>query len=94
MLDEGLSGAGDETVFGTAQGERRCIVTVDRGFGDIRLYPPVAHAGIIVLRPPEQSAAAVVASARQLLEHHDLEQFTGCIVVVVEHLVRVRRPEP
>ena len=33
-----------------ATSERRLIVTLDRGFGDIRLYPPGTHAGVLVLR--------------------------------------------
>lgn len=45
VIDEGLSGADDPTVLTAATAENRLIVTLDRGFGDLRAYPPGTHAG-------------------------------------------------
>ena len=67
-------------------------MTLDRGMGDIRAYPPGSHAGIVVFRPESQTAVSVLATIEALLEHHSLEELTGSIVIVRKHLVRIRRP--
>jgi predicted nuclease of predicted toxin-antitoxin system len=46
VADEGLSGATDPEVLAAAHGEGRMVLTLDRGFGDIRAYPPGTHPGI------------------------------------------------
>jgi len=50
VLDITHSGATDSEIFQVAQNQSLVIVTLDRGFGDIRIYPPNAHNGIIVLK--------------------------------------------
>lgn len=53
-LDESLGGSNDATVLDAARTEGRLLITLDRGFGEVRAYPPGSHAGIIVLRPDDQ----------------------------------------
>jgi predicted nuclease of predicted toxin-antitoxin system len=56
----GLEGAPDEEVFRTAQDRGAVLVTTDKGFGDVRSYPPSSHRGVIVLKvvpDPEQVRA-------------------------------------
>jgi hypothetical protein len=69
------------------------LLTLDRGFGDVRSYPPGSHPGIIVLRPEDQKVPSVVAMVETLLDHHELENLAGCIAVIQRNVVRVRRPE-
>jgi predicted nuclease of predicted toxin-antitoxin system len=38
--DEGLVGASDNRVAGVAASEGRAVITLDRGFADVRRYPP------------------------------------------------------
>jgi hypothetical protein len=45
---EGLTGAADPDVVAAATEEERVLITLDRGMGDIRAYPPGSHAGIVV----------------------------------------------
>ena len=49
VADEAMAGAADEDVLRAATGEGRLLITLDRGFGDIRRHPPGTHAGVIVL---------------------------------------------
>jgi len=91
-IGEGLAGHDDPTVLAAASAEERLLVTLDRGFGDVRAYPPGSHGGIVVLRPDSQAVSSVLSTVSSLTTHHDLEQFRGCIVIVRGHLVRVRRP--
>jgi predicted nuclease of predicted toxin-antitoxin system len=41
---EGLTGAADRDVVAAAA-EERVLITLDRGLGDLRAYPPGSHAG-------------------------------------------------
>jgi predicted nuclease of predicted toxin-antitoxin system len=59
VTSEGLSGARDADVVAAASAATRLLLTLDRRLADIRRYPPGSHAGIVVLRPADQSAAAV-----------------------------------
>ena len=94
VVNEGLAGASDDVVFAAAQDAARLLLTLDRGFGDIRRYPPGAHAGIIVLRPPEQSPPSVIAVVRRLIADHDLADLSGATTVVETDRLRIRRPPP
>ena len=92
VVDEQLAGAPDPTVLDAARAEGRMLVTLDRGFGDVRRYPPGTHAGILVLRPVDQRPATVVATLDRLVTHHDLDALASCVVVVQREMLRIRRP--
>ena len=55
VVEENLAGAIDPQVVAAAAAVGRLLITMDRGLGDIRTYPPGSHAGILVLRPADQS---------------------------------------
>lgn len=91
VAEEGLTGADDQTVFASANGAGRLLVTLDRGFGDIRRYMPGTHSGIIVLRLPDESASAAVRAMQRLMAQHDLEDLVGTIAIVEPARLRIRR---
>ena len=93
VLDEALGGAGDHAVLAAASREDRLLVTLDRGFGDVRRYPPGSHRGIAIIRVEPQDAPTVTAAVTQFLSNEGLGDLTGCLVVVRGRLIRVRRPE-
>jgi predicted nuclease of predicted toxin-antitoxin system len=90
--DEGLAGADDPTVSEVATSAGRLVITLDRGFGDIQRYPPGSHAGILVLRIDDQSAAAVIEALGALATSTDLSDLSGCVAVYRNGDLRVRRP--
>lgn len=53
-LDEHLGGRKDSVVVRAAADANRMVLTLDRGVGDVRNFPPGSHAGVIVLRPVSQ----------------------------------------
>jgi hypothetical protein len=53
------------------------LITLDRGMGDIRAYPPGSHAGIVVLRLTDQSAPAVDDAITELANWAGLEASLG-----------------
>lgn len=92
VIDEAMLGAADEDVLAAATGEGWLLITLDRGFGDIRRHPPGMHAGVVVLRPGDQLAPTVTTALRDLARAHPLEDMVGCITIVRGDLVRIRRP--
>lgn len=93
VIDEGLGGQPDPVVVAAATDAGRMLVTLDRGIGDLRRYPPGSHAGVLVLRPTSQDPPSVLALVDRLLQVHDLDDLTGCVVIVEPRRVRIRRPE-
>ncbi|WP_162867904.1 DUF5615 family PIN-like protein [Euzebya tangerina] len=73
VADEGLVVSSDLDVLEAARTEGRTILTQDRGFGDIRAYPPGSHQGIIVLRPTSQDPISVHDLVSRLLRTIDLD---------------------
>ena len=90
--EEGLAGADDPTVSEAATADKRLVITMDRGFGDIQRYPPGSHAGILVLRVDDQSAVSVVDTLSRLVASTDLADLRRCVAVFRNGDLRVRRP--
>lgn len=90
--DEELAGSRDPEVLAAATAAGRLLITLDRGLGDIRSYPPGSHSGVLVLRLPEQSASTVCAHLTSLVTSHDLDALAGAVTVAQSGLLRVRRP--
>jgi len=93
VIDEELAGASHPDVLDASTRDDRLLVTLDRGLGDLRSYPPGRHGGIIVLRVESQDASTVAGALRSFLASENLGDLTGCIVVVRGHLARIRRPD-
>jgi predicted nuclease of predicted toxin-antitoxin system len=91
VVDEDLGGASDPQVVAAAAADGRLLVTLDRGLGDIRAYPPGSHAGILVLRPSDQSARTVAAALAAVVASHDLTTLAGTVTVAQRGLLRIRR---
>jgi predicted nuclease of predicted toxin-antitoxin system len=91
VYGEGLSGRSDPEVLSAASAEGRVVFTLDRGFGNIRAYPPGSHGGVVVFRLDDQSARAVTAAVEGLVLRHDLADLAGAVTVVHRGLLRIRR---
>jgi predicted nuclease of predicted toxin-antitoxin system len=92
VIEEGLGGSTDADLLAAVREQDQMIVTLDRGFGDIRRYPPGSHPGIVVLRLADESALGTRAAIMQLLDNHDLENLAGTVTVVQHGSLRIRRP--
>lgn len=90
--DEGLAGAPDPEVATAATAADRLVITLDRGFGDIQRYPPGSHAGILVLRLADQSAASVQRAIGEVAASIEIDDLRGCVAVWRDGMLRVRRP--
>lgn len=93
VVDEDLAGQPDPVIVAAATDAQRILLTLDRGIGDLRRYPPGSHAGVVVLRPASQDPASVLDLVDRLLDTHDLRDLAGCVVIVEPRRVRIRRAE-
>ncbi len=92
VTDQGMGGWKDPDLWEVVQIEQRFLVTADKGFADIRHYPPGTHAGVLLLRPDEDGVRPIIDLLEQTLYHYDLASLKGAIAVASPRGIRVRRP--
>lgn len=90
VQEEGLAGNPDRVVLGRAAAEARVLLTLDKGLGDLRAYPPSEYQGIILLRPPTSGREATLRFAKKHLPAFLEKDLSGRLVVVSERGLRWR----
>jgi predicted nuclease of predicted toxin-antitoxin system len=94
VITQGWGGLKDPILWPRIKAEGAFFITADKGFSDIRSYPPGTHPGILVLRPERESILAYGRLLDSVLQQHRLETLAGCISVATPSGLRVRRPTP
>lgn len=90
IWDQDLVGSRDQTIAEICQQERRCLITLDKDFADIRTYPPEHFAGIMILRVKQQDKLIMLELMKKLLvliPHHPIEQH---LWIIDDRRVRIR----
>ena len=90
VLEEGLKGWKDPDLWRVVQAEGRFLVTADKGFGDVRIFPPGTHAGVLLLRPDEDGIRPIIELMKQVMVSYDLTALSGLLVVATPRGVRIR----
>jgi predicted nuclease of predicted toxin-antitoxin system len=85
------NGMKDPTLWPKVLAEGRFFITADKGFGDLRLFPPGMHTGILVLRPDKESVLDFQALLETVLRDRRLESLAGFVTVATSRGVRIRR---
>ena len=73
VVEQGMGGWKDLDLWEIVQTEQRFLVTADKGFGDIRLYPPGTHEGVLLLRPDQDGIRPVVELLERVLKKYSLD---------------------
>jgi hypothetical protein len=68
------------------------LIPVDVGLADIRAYWPGSHAGTVVLRLTDQSAAGVSKALSDLAAAAAADSLGGAVAVLQRGLLRIRHP--
>jgi len=92
VVEQRLGGADDPTVSRVCDEEERILVTFDRGFANIKNYPPAHHAGIIVFRLKRQDKPHVLAVSSRLIRALRERPLRGELWIVHEDRIRIRLP--
>lgn len=91
VIELGMGGWKDPQVWVAVQKDERFLVTADKGFGDIRVYPPGTHRGILLLRPDEDGIRPVLELLQKVLDSYNLDELVGAITVATPRGIRLRR---
>ena len=94
VWDENLRGIKDIQMIERCRLEKRALLTLDVGFGDLRAYPPENHCGIVVLRLDSQSRKHVLGVLPRTLQLIRTEPWEKRLWIVEESTVRIRGGEP
>jgi len=92
VVDLGWGGTPDSELLPKVVDEGAFFITADKGFGDIREYPPGSHAGILVLRPASESIAEYAQLLKQFLVEHRIEDLRRATAVLTSVGIPIRRP--
>src|SRR5579862_2581286 len=91
VRQQGWGGLQDEHLWPLVRAEGRFFVTTDKGFSDVRAYPPGTHPGILVLHLEEPGARSLLKLVVQTLLAMRLESMAGTIAIASERGVTIRR---
>jgi hypothetical protein len=91
VQEQGLQGTKDSALWQVVQQKGCFFVTADKGFGDVRLYPPGTHHGILLLRPDVEGIASYTELLRSVLSTVRLQDLVGLLAVATPRGLRVRR---
>ena len=91
--DQKMRGESDSRLGEVCRAEGRAIVSLDLDLANVRDYPPRDYPGLIVLRLTDQSRPYVLRIFNAVLDLLDCEELTGCLWIVEEHRVRIRRAD-
>ncbi|HVE70129.1 MAG TPA: DUF5615 family PIN-like protein [Thermoanaerobaculia bacterium] len=88
--DERLSGEPDSRLAAICISEERILVTFDRGFSNIRSFPPATSPGMVVFRLKSQDKRHVLAVAAHLVDMLRARELRNELWIVHENRVRIR----
>ncbi|MBI3442351.1 MAG: DUF5615 family PIN-like protein [Candidatus Sungbacteria bacterium] len=92
VRDHGLRGKSDKEVFHFAQEKSAVLFSGDLGFSNIFQFPLGSHAGIVILRfPNEMPTSAINVMVLASLTLASEEDLMGNLVVISPGKVRIRR---
>jgi len=85
-----LQDAVDSEILAFAVREERILLTHNSDFGDLRLFPPGTHSGIIRLRIKDQTADSLHPVLERSLDRLKDKQLDGKLVTVKPDSIRIR----
>jgi predicted nuclease of predicted toxin-antitoxin system len=88
--EQKLGGANDPHIAHVCAAEQRILVTFDRGFANIRAYPPSKGPGMIIFRLKSQDKQHVLAVSARLIEALKQRELRSELWIVHENRMRIR----
>lgn len=91
VVEQDMGGWKDPELWKAVQAQSHFLLTADKGFGDIRVYPPGSHRGVLLLRPDQDGIRPLLELLQMVLDQGDLRHLEGTIAVATPRGLRVRR---
>jgi predicted nuclease of predicted toxin-antitoxin system len=94
VRDIGLGTAPDQDIADHARQHQLAIVSGDKDFGDILMFPPADYHGLVVVRPPDGATVALLLLLVEqfLNDSQVMASLSGRLVVVELSRIRCRPP--
>ena len=92
VVEEGIGGCDDQTLWKEAQRTGRFLITQDMDFADIKRFSPGSHHGVLLVRLRDPGREALLQYILSALKDAVLDDWAGCFVVLTENRIRIRRP--
>ena len=91
VIDQQMGGWKDPVLWKAIQQENRFLITADKGFADVRTYPPGKHAGVLLIRPDEEGIRPVIDLLSKVLAVYKLADLVENVTLVTPRGIRVRK---
>ena len=91
VVEEGMGGTKDPALWRAVQVEGRFLITADKGFADVRKYPPGTHQRVLLLRPDEDGIGPLDLLVEMVLRRGGLERLRGAVAVATPRGLRIRK---
>ena len=86
-----MLGASDNHIMELARHEERTLITFDKHFADLVLYPPDTHWGVIRIRIHPPLLDDITEAFAHFLKQFDMATIRGTLVVLENDGFRIRR---
>lgn len=90
VVEQQLSGEDDPRIADVCATEQRILITFDRGFSNIRAYPPARGPGMIVLRLKSQDKLHVLEIGARVVAALRERELRNELWIVHENRIRIR----
>ncbi len=92
VIEQRMGGWKDPDIWEAVQAHGQFLITADKGFGDVRRYPPGSHGGVLLLRPSEDGIGPLLGLFEQVLASvQSLVELEGLLTVASPQGLRIRR---
>jgi predicted nuclease of predicted toxin-antitoxin system len=91
VKERGLENLSDPDLFQLSQNQRRILITMDKDFSSILLYPPGEHYGIIVVKLYRLKVAEATKLFIDAINDIKPEDISGNLVIIDRGKTRIRK---
>ena len=89
--DVEMLGSSDDQIMEVARREERTLITFDKHFANVILYPPNSHWGVIRIRIHPPVLDDVTEALAHFLKQFDMTTIRGTLIVLENDGFRIRR---
>src|SRR5690606_18214831 len=91
VIEQGMGGWKDAELWQAVQEHSQFLIAADKGFADIRVYPPGRHGGVLLLRPSYDGIRPLLELLRAVLSEVNLSELECVVAVATPQGLRIRR---
>ncbi len=91
VREENLQGISDDEMINMAEKEGFTLITFDKHFGNILLYPPKEHHGVIRINIHPPILEDIFSAFDKFFKRFDLPKLDGTLIILERNGFRIKR---